>query len=160
MANSSQVITEQTPDKTPVDNRRKRFINLLLTADEKTPTVQLAREAGYAESYVTGNLYEIMQSESFQRQLLEAYKGATTERLPQCLRIRQKALDVMEGDPTIAIDKPKLLESTERIAGVHNEEKTRVPTINIGRLQILMQEMHSQPVKAIEQVREAEIVEG
>ena len=168
MANNAPSISpEDLPDKPttetagkPADDRQAILVNLIMISDPKIPLSHLAKQAGYSDAYSSHINKMLVQTDSFQRALLEAYKGHLSIQLPRCLKIRQRALKKYEDDASLAIDKPKLLESTERIAGVHNEEKARVPTININRLQILMQEMHNQPVKVIEQVPEAEIAEG
>lgn len=125
-----------------VDERSEKLVNLILTNATDEPVEALALLAGYSESYAKVIGYRVIRTESFQARLLDAYKHTNATLLPKCLTIRQLALDKLIDDPDKALKYTKLLESTERIAGVHNEEQVKAPTINIGQIQMVVQQIH------------------
>jgi len=131
----SQPLALPAPPSIPKYARLDKLVGLLLTDDGTSDLNALAKLAGYSDVTANKSIYTIVKRPAFQTRLLEAYKGATVATLPKVLQVRNKALGLYLDDPELAINKPKMLESIERVAGVLHDKPAGGLVINYGTIQ-------------------------
>lgn len=118
----------------PKDRQEALIDNLYLGL----PIQEAAKRAGYSKAYYKTTLYNTIKTPAFRDKFIERYKDHITLALPICLDTRLKALKMYQQEPGLAIEKPKLLESTERLLNLGADQVITQQTINYTQIQAIL----------------------
>ena len=128
------------------------------------PTNTCGKLAGYTESYSYKLVSQYNKQpklrhtiDKFLNVMPERYQSICKLRLAEIAEIEGAAIQEYRKDPKLLIDKPQLAKSIKQSAGVLGEEHPQAQTINVGSINVLMQNMHKMAEK---EFGESEVIEG